>query len=192
MALALEHYKKKKTLKENKTMKKLATIAVTFLVVGAFAASAFAFGPGWGRGHGGGPWYGNGDTAVSNLNLTSEQTAKINALREANLREVKPLQDKMFSKRGELRLLWLQQNPDQDKILAVQKEIRVLRDQIQDKRDSYRLQVYNTLTPEQKSQYQSFGRGRGFGPGMRGGSGWQSGPCNYGSGPGAGMMRGNW
>ena len=166
-------------------MKKLTTVALTFFVVAALTTSAFAFGPGWGRGHGGGPWYGVDDSVVSKLNLTSEQMAKINTLREANLKDLKPIQDKMFSKRGELRLLWLQQNPDQDKIFAVQKEVRNLRDQMQDKMTAYRLNVLKVLTPEQQEQLKSYRLKRGFGRGMMGGG-------FYGGGPGMGMRGGNW
>jgi Spy/CpxP family protein refolding chaperone len=167
-------------------MKKLTITLVTIFIVAALAVSAYAFGPGWGRGHGGGYCYGPNDAALSNLNLTAEQTAKINGLREAHLKDVKPLQDKMFSKRGELRLLWLQTNPDEGKINATQKEMRNLRDQMQDKRTTYRLNVLKVLTPEQQAQIKSSRLGRGFGHGMRGGPG-----CD-GGGPGMGMMRGNW
>lgn len=90
----------------------------------------------------------------------------------------------MFSKRSELRLLWLQTNPDQAKITAVQKAIRSLRDQIQDKRTSQRLAVFNVLTPEQQTKAQAYGAGKGFGPG-----GGQS-AGGLGSGPGNGP-RGN-
>jgi Spy/CpxP family protein refolding chaperone len=166
-------------------MKKLAIILVTLLTLTVFAASAFAFGPGWGRGHGGGSYDGCDPAALSQLNLTAEQTTKINAFREAFLKDTKPLQDKMFSKRGDLKILWLQQNPDQEKILTMQKEIRALRDQIQEKRDVYRLNVYNVLTPEQKEKLKSYGPGRSFGHGMRGGAGYPGGS------PGTGM-RGNW
>jgi Spy/CpxP family protein refolding chaperone len=176
----------RKSRKENIIMKKLTTLFVTVLVVTALAGYAFAFGPGWGRGHGGGDRCGSDVGALSKLNLTDEQTAKINALREANLKDIKPLQDKMFSKRGELRLLWLQANPDKEKILAEQKEVRALRDKMQDKMTAYRIEVLNVLTPEQKEKLKSFGPGRGFGPGK--GAGWQGGP---GMG-GPGMMRGNW
>lgn len=163
---------------------------VTVIIVTAFAAFAFASGPGPGRGHGGEPYDSFDQATLSQLNLTADQTTKINAFREAFLKDTKPLQDKMFSKRGDLKLLWLQQNPDQEKILAVQKEIRALRDQIQEKRDVYRLNVYNVLTPEQKEKLKSYGPGRGFGHGMRGGAGWQGGPGYQGGDPGMGM-RGN-
>ena len=165
-------------------MKKIIMTLITVIAVTAFAASAFAFGPGWGRGHGGGQCFYEPDTgALSKLNLTDEQTAKMNTLRETHLKDVKPLRDKMFSKRGDLRLLWLQQNPDQEKIVAVQKEIRNLRDQMQDKMTVYRLNVLKVLTPEQQEKLKAFGPGRGFGSGMKGGPGF------HGGGPG--MMRGN-
>ena len=169
-------------------MKKLVMTLVTVIAVTALAASVFAFGPGWGRGHGGIDCYRGPDTSVlSQLNLTPEQTAKINALREANLNDTKPLKDKLFSKRGDLKLLWLQANPDKDKILAVQKEIRVLRDQMQDRMTTQRLEMLKVLTPEQQEKVKSFRMGRGFGPGMRGGAG------SPGGGPGPGMgMKGNW
>ena len=183
--LALYNITNNKYLKENMKMKKLIMTLVAVIAVTAFAASAFAFGPGWGRGHGGGPCYGGDITALSELNLTAEQTAKTNALREAHLKDIKPLQDKMFSKRGDLKLLWLQTNPDKNKIIAVQKEIRTLRDQMQDKMTSYRLDVLKVLTPEQQEKLKSLKMRRGFGPGM-GGRGWHGGPGYHGGGPGMG------
>ena len=175
---SLHKQKREITFKENTTMKKLTMTLVTVLVVTALSTYAFAYGPGWGRGHGGSDCYGPDTSVLSQLNLTSEQTANINALREANLRDTKSLKDKMFSKRGDLKLLWLQTNPDQDKITAAQKEIRTLRDKMQDKMTAYRLEILKVLTPEQQEKVKSFKMGRGFGPGMKGG-------------PGMGM-RGNW
>jgi len=177
-------------------MKKLVMTFVAIFVVVALTASAFAVGPGWGRGHGrgqcgGGDCYGADLTAVPGLNLTTEQTAKINTLREAHLKDVKPIQDKMFSKRGDLKLLWLQKSPDQEKIRQTQKEIRTLRDQMQDKKDNYRFEMLKILTPEQQEKLNAYRPGRGFGPGMKGGAGPQGGPGHHGGGPGMGM-RGNW
>jgi len=170
-------------------MKKLPIALVTTIVVTALVTYAFSFDPGWDRGHGGAGSYGPTTSFLSQLNLTPEQTAKINALREAFLRDIKPLRDKMFSKRGDLRLLWLQTNPDQNKIIAAQREIRALRDQLQDKVTTYRLDVLKILTPEQQEKVKSFRLGRGFGPGARGGlPGMSPGP-GMGGDPGT---RGNW
>jgi len=119
------------------------------------------------------------------LDLTSEQTAKINSLREAYLQDIKPIQDQLYAKRGDMRLLWLAKTPDQDKILALQKEIRSLRDQLGDKRTIYRLDARKVLTPEQLAKSQSL-QGRGFGQNMaRGGSGMSR------MGIGAGMRGGH-
>ncbi|HUH65443.1 MAG TPA: Spy/CpxP family protein refolding chaperone, partial [Syntrophales bacterium] len=83
-------------------MKKFAITLVTVLIVAFLSSYSFAYGPGPGRGHGGADCYGPDRSILSQLNLTPEQTAKINALREANMRATKPLRDKMFSKRGDL------------------------------------------------------------------------------------------
>jgi zinc resistance-associated protein len=171
-------------------MKKVVLTVVMVLVLVALATTSFAYG--WGQGmHGGrGPGYGNcqsGDLpGLAALTLTADQEAKIKSLREAQLKETKTIYDKMYSKRGELKLLWLQQTPEQGKIVAVQKEIRSLRDQLQDKKTNHRLAVLKVLTPEQQTKVQSFMAGRGFGPGKGFGPG--GGACGgYGPGP-----RDNW
>ena len=167
-------------------MKKLSMVFVAVLIATAMASTTFAYG--WSRGQGrggcnGGPGNDGDITAVSQLGLSADQTVKIKALREAHLKDVKPLQDKMFSKRGELKLLWLQTKPDQEKIMAVQKEIRSLRDTMQDKRTSQRLAMFNVLTPEQQAKAQTFMAGKGFG---RGGGRCAGGPGGSGGGPGFG------
>ena len=120
------------------------------------------------------------------LNLTAEQKTKMETLRNAFLRDIKPLQDQMFSKRGDLRLLWLQTTPDKEKILAVQRDIRAIRDQIQDKAVAHRVDVYNILTPEQKEKAKAFFREHRSGHGM-GRDGGEHGMHGM-MGPGAGMM----
>ena len=168
-------------------MKKLTMVFFAVLIASALASTTFAYGwgGGWGRGHGrgacdGGPGYDRDIQAIPELGLTAEQTAKIRDLREENLKDIKPLRDKMFSKRGELKLLWLQKTPDREKITAVQKEIGSLRDQMQDKRTSHRLAMFNVLTPEQRTKVQALAAEKGFGRG-----GGVFGPCD-GSGPRSG------
>lgn len=123
-------------------------------------------------------------TMYGKLNLTADQKARIEVLRDALRRDIGPLQEQMFSKRGELKQLWLQASPDKEKILAVQKEIRAIRDQIQDKAIAHRVDVFNILTPEQQEKVKTFLGKRGPGPGGmgRGGRGMM--------GPGGGMMTG--
>ncbi len=166
----------------------LAVIGVFFLALASTDLFAMGYGPGgWNRGgRGGGPCADGTGPLASRLGLTAEQTAKIHELRDAHLKEVAPLRDAMITKRSELRLLWLQPNPDRDKIAAVQKEMRTLRDKMQDKMTSYRLDMLKVLTPEQRIRVQAAGAERGFafGDGCEGGMmrrgmghpGWNGGP----------------
>lgn len=148
---------------EDPVMKKLLAITSVLLLIAVFSTPSFAF---HGRGHGefrGGYCTAN-PRAMAQLNLTDEQTAKINDLRTAHLKEIKPLRDKMFSLKGDLRLLWLEKNPDQAKIAAVQKEIRSLRDRLEDKRTAHQIEVLKILTPEQQTKFKQYCAKDGFGP----------------------------
>lgn len=171
-------------------MRKATSTIFAVLVILALATTSFAYGWGQGPRSGRGPGYGpcqSGEVrGLAGVNLTAEQESKIKSLRDAHLKEIKPLQDQLFSKRGELKLLWLQQQPSEEKIKAVQKEICNLRDRLQDKQTSHRLAVLKVLTPEQQTKLQTYGAMRGFGPGKgfaRGG-GYGPGGCGgYGPGP---------
>ncbi|MBA4423618.1 MAG: hypothetical protein C0390_11085, partial [Syntrophus sp. (in: bacteria)] len=117
---------------------------------------------------------------------------------DAQSKDIKPLQEQMFAKRDELRKLWLEPNPDQGKITAAQKEMRSVRDQMQDKMTAFRLESLKVLTPAQQEKAKSFaagysaGRGNGprhgggmmsgFGPGACGGGGCQGGGSEAGRG----------
>ncbi|HOO00880.1 MAG TPA: Spy/CpxP family protein refolding chaperone [Syntrophales bacterium] len=159
-------------------MKKLMAVMAVIAMAAVMASTPAEARRGWWSGERGPGYY---DLAAApGLNLTAEQSAKLASLREAHLRDVKPIQDQLYSKQGELRLLWLAKTPDQNKILAVQKETRSLRDQLAEKQAAYRLEAYKVLTPEQVTKIQAYGGGRGYGhpQGMRGPGG---------MGPGMGM-----
>jgi Spy/CpxP family protein refolding chaperone len=168
-------------------MRKL-TLTLTAVAVGLLLASqSFAWGPGPGRGRGYGPCR---EAGLERLNITDGQKAKIEALQDANNKATKPLREKIFDQSVELRKLWLQANPDKDKIAAAQKELRTLRDQMEDKVTALRLEIRKVLTPEQNEKLANsgWGRGPGFGPrgGMRGHG--EFGPGHGGGyGPGLGM-----
>jgi periplasmic protein CpxP/Spy len=167
-------------------MMKKITLTLTAVALGLLLASqAFAWGPGPGKDKG----YGTcRESGLERLNLTDNQKAKIEALQNANAKATRPLREKMFDKSVELRRLWLQANPDKDKITAAQKELRTLREQMEDKVTALRLEIHKMLTPEQKEKLANshWGRGHGFGPrgGMRGHG--EFGP-EHGPGPGLGM-----
>jgi len=160
---------------------------VGLVVVALLATAGLAMAQGWGKG----PGYGPGPNAPCcgqgqgpqgswgpGLNLTAEQNQKIQAMRESFFKETLSLRNEMQTKRLELRTLWAQTNPDQDKILAKQKEINAVREQLQEKGTRHRLEMRKVFTPEQQAQIGAFGLGFGPGGGMRGG---------YGPGRGMGM-----
>lgn len=174
-------------------MKKVAIGLGIILLVAALAVPVFGRGPGWGHGWGQGSCigqnydmrYGRGMTGSGphDLNLTDEQTAKFQSLREAHQKEVAPLRADLFAKKTELRALWAQTTPDKAAILAKQKEISKLHDQIREKMTNHRFEMREILTPEQQAQLPSFWHGRGMGP--RGGFGYDA--CNrYRAGRGFG------
>jgi len=149
-------------------MKKLTVILMVVALGALLATSALAFGPGKGRGDG----YCR-ETGWAKINLTDEQKTKIEARETAFNKEIKPVREKMFDKSVQLRRLWLEANPDKDKIASLQKEVRALRDEMQDKATNLRLEIRRLLTPEQQEKLVNSRWGKramGFGPrgGMRG------------------------
>ena len=108
-------------------MKKLAILTVAVLFV---LSATLAFAEPWGRGMG--PGFGIPPFAASNLGLTPEQYEELRVRQEAYLKEITPLQNDLFSKKMELRLLWAKANPDQKKIMAKQREINELHQELQE------------------------------------------------------------
>lgn len=160
-------------------MKKL-TITVMAVAIGLLLSTqVFAFGPGPGYGPEESRGFGYyGEAGLWRLNLTDEQKTKIEASQIAYRKEIRPIREKMFDKSVTLRRLWLQTNPDKDKILSLQKEVRILRDQLQDKATAQKLEIRKILTPEQQEKLVNSGWGRGMGFGPRGGI------RGHGDGPG--------
>ncbi|RPJ06536.1 MAG: periplasmic heavy metal sensor [Deltaproteobacteria bacterium] len=149
-------------------MKKTMIIGLSLVVALALMATmALARGPGFGRGFGG-PAYGSPPIP----NLTAEQSAQIQAVRDGFLKETEPLQKELYAKGQELRQLWTTPNADPDAVKAKQGEISDLRSELQEKATNLKLEIRKVLTPEQLAQMPA--AGRGFGPGM--GSGPMMGP----------------
>ena len=182
-------------------MKKLAIGLGIVLLIAAFTIPAFGRGPGWGhdwgskwgpgscigqdydRGQGrgmGGYGYGPG---MYGLNLTEEQSAKVESLRDTHQKEMAPLRSELYTKQTELKALWAQKTPDRNAILAKQKEISKLRDQMREKRTIHRLDMRGVLTPEQQDQLSVRGYGKGFDRHRGFGHGYGDCPGFGGSGP---------
>jgi Spy/CpxP family protein refolding chaperone len=105
---------------------------------------------------------------ASNLDLTEDQKAEIQARQQAFAEEMSPLRDKLFSRRMELRELWSQATPDQARISTKQREIRDLQSRIQERATQHQLDCRELLTPEQKEK---LGTSVAYQDGMRGGHG---------------------
>lgn len=172
---------------------------LTVLVVTILITASLAFAQGWGRGAGVG--YGSGPRMNSGLygpcltsgltsagwradfDLTPEQIQKVQTLREAHWKKITPLQSDLTNKRFELRSLWSQPNPDQENILAIQKEINALQAKIRDEATKHYLEMRQILTPDQQAKlsatFEGFGAGPGFGKkgGFGPGRGMGYGPC---------------
>jgi Spy/CpxP family protein refolding chaperone len=99
-------------------------------------------------------------SVFQNLNLTEEQSEKIGGLREALQKEITPLRTEIVRKQTEMKLLWMEDNLDQDKIKAQHNEILTLRGKIADKFLDFRLAFHKSLTLEQRSQLLAKGPGK--------------------------------
>lgn len=163
-------------------MKKYSVMVALVLLVAS--ATWVVAGP-RGRANWGDDTWCPGVSQLSALNLSAEQSEKIRGLRESFVKETTPIRTQLFTKKTEMRLLWIQTSLDADKIRATQKEILSLMGQMQEKTTDFRLAFRNLLTPEQTSQLLAQDVGRG--PGSDWGRGKGSGP---GNGCGAAQGRG--
>jgi Spy/CpxP family protein refolding chaperone len=170
-------------------MKKLSTFLSLFLLVALFGTT-HAQNPVVPVNR---PFYGTARGAYAvNLNLTSDQLTKINDLRTAHYKDVLPLRTKLQSKMLELRTLMLQPVQNQNKIVALQKDIADLQQKIQQKALDFNIKVRKVLTPQQLALLPAGSRlGLGLGLGLNVGLGYGRG-AGYGAGAGmnAGYGRG--
>jgi len=122
-------------------------------------------------GYGSGPGNVEDIAEAQGLDLTAEQREKIHILRGAHLRDIKPLQERLYIKGRQLRGLWLARTPDRESILTLQREVQALRNLLMEKLTAYRLDAWQLLTPEQQEKVRHYGPDRGprrmGGPGMR-------------------------
>jgi hypothetical protein len=91
------------------------------------------------------------DLLLIDLDLTDEQASQIASLRDAHIKDVKLLKETLFSKRINLNDLLTERTSEQEKITSIRKEMKDIRDQIQDKTAQYLQAVRKILTSEQTS-----------------------------------------
>jgi Spy/CpxP family protein refolding chaperone len=111
------------------------------------------------------------------MNLTPEQAAKIFDLKEKMHADTVDLRRQIMVKQAELAALWEAENPDQHAIVAKQKELNALRDQMQEKMTVFQFEAIKIAPGCNIGMGMGMGEGYGMGPGM-------------GYGPGMGMRRG--
>jgi len=83
------------------------------------------------------------------LNLTPEQKAKFKELRRKFIRETAQLRGELVTKRLELRSLWTDPKANSQAILAKERELGDLQNQMRDKIIQQKLEFRSSLTPEQ-------------------------------------------
>ena len=142
-------------------MKRIFIIGLVLIVgMAMIAGMAMAWGPGFGRG------FGAAANGVPPLpDLTADQSAQIQALRAGFLAEIKPLRENLFTKRMALRSLWSSADLDPAAVTALQKEIRDLQADFQEKVTGLRLEIRKLLTPEQLTQLPALNQDGTYGPG---------------------------
>ena len=129
-------------------MRKLVTIIGIILLGAVIAYPVFAHGPGWGRGDG--MWGSGGGPGSCWQNdrgfrgLTEEQQAKLDGLDQKFFNETGSLRGEIWSKKAEMNSLLNSQNPDGEKMKALQKEVSTLQAQMSEKRLNYRLEAPKT------------------------------------------------
>lgn len=154
-------------------------IFLIYLLSVFIPAVAFAQGPPEGRGPDFqgrrgmmGPMHHPMEDWVRRLNLTEEQTVKLQAIRESYLRDTLVWRNELVVKRFDLRDLLSDPQSEPNQVLAKQREVSDLESKIQERTVLSQLEMRKVLTPE---QIQLLPPGLGFGgfrgPGMMRGGG---------------------
>jgi Spy/CpxP family protein refolding chaperone len=158
-----------------RTRTKIVGIA-TVLLAGMTASA-------WAQGRG--PMSGNPDAHFAQLKLSSEQKQKVQAFREAAMKQAEPLRKEVQAKAAEMKQLWLADKPDKTAIERKQTEMEGIHHKLRGIWTDFHLQLHAVLTPEQRAKWAEH-MGGGPGMGMGGGRGMGRGGMHDG-GMGGGM-----
>jgi zinc resistance-associated protein len=150
--------RKNSVQKEDLKMKRLALVFGIVMMVLALSYPVIARGPekgrGYGRGAGPDTCWGQGGAYA---NLTEEQRTQLDKLHQKFRDETVDLRTKLWTKKGELRILLGTSDPDAAKAKALQKEISDLKAKMGEKRIDLLLEA-RKIAPEVP-----MGRGYGIG-----------------------------
>jgi len=87
----------------------------------------------------------------SQLELTDEQKAEIDALKEAKHADKEALHDQAKSLAGEMEALWAAESLDREAVLAKAEEIQEIKAQMHLRKLEYKLDFLDVLTDEQRA-----------------------------------------
>lgn len=158
-------------MKRQMLTKGLPVMLMLVLVLGLSTAA-------WARPFGGG--HGHGQM----MNLTPEQAGQLFDLKQKFLDDTAGQRKAMWVKRAELAALWKAENPDAKQIVAKQKELNAVREQLQEKMVAFRLQARKICPLGGRGMGKGMGMGPGMGMGMGMGMGSGMGMAMAGDGPG--------
>jgi Spy/CpxP family protein refolding chaperone len=127
----------------------------------ALGTAAAAQGRGGGARHGKmGRAHARAARLMDKLDLTADQMTKMVELRKAATAKARPIGDKLRDLKGQSRAAWRSSNPDERKIVSMHREMRRLEGDLDDLRISFRFDVMELLTPEQRAAIQKRGDSR--------------------------------
>jgi Spy/CpxP family protein refolding chaperone len=86
---------------------------------------------------------------AKDLNLTEDQIASLQNLRQGFLRDTLPWRNDLVVKRMDLQDLLRQPAADPNRVLSKQREVSELESKLQERMVFYQLEVRKVLTPEQ-------------------------------------------
>lgn len=131
-------------------MKEIRIAIAALSVVAFMAPMVWAESGTWGHGMG---LHGSiSPEMASALNLTNDQMQIFQELRDAYSNEMAPLQNQLFSKKAELRILWDGSSPDREKVAAIHEEISTLRQRLNQLAVQYQMDCREVLTPDQQAK----------------------------------------
>ncbi|MBW1681307.1 MAG: periplasmic heavy metal sensor [Deltaproteobacteria bacterium] len=146
-------------------MKKTLIVLGSLMLLAAVAYPVFAHGPGWGGGrHMTGPGgYGCPGWGRGYGGPAGEDVAALGKLRQDFVEETRTLREEIRTKSNELDRLLATENPDEERVRSLHKDLSELRAKMADKRLEYRIRARKEA-PEAGYAF----RGRGFGGPGRG------------------------
>ena len=161
-------------------MKKNAIAMVVGIMMALGAAQAWAQCPGGeGRGyHGHGKGHHGGFKHMKEeLNLTDEQSKEIDQIHEDMREDAKPIREKLKALKERMHDLWSADQPDEQAILSLKREMNALHLQLSELRVQMKLDMMEILTPEQRAKFKEM---KGKRKGKRGKHGKKGcGECPY-------------